>query len=324
MKISILDDYFDTLRHLPCFKKIAEHDVTIWNDHVQDRDVLAERLKDTEVLVLIRERTQIRADLLERLSNLKIISQRSVYPHIDVDACTRLGIILSSNQHTGTPSFATAELTWGLVLAAMRQIPQQMASLKSGNWQMGVGSTLAGRTLGVFGYGRIGRTVANYGRAFGMKILIWASEASRSQAEVDGFDVAKDKAAFFENCDILSLHLRLYDTTRGIVTAEDLARMQPKALLVNTSRAGLIEPNALVKALHAGRPGMAAVDVYENEPQKDINDPLTTMDNVICTPHIGYVTEDEFDVQFSDVFDQIVAYNSGKPIHVINPEVLNS
>ena len=324
MKISILDDYFDTLRHLPCFKKIAEHDVTIWNDHVQDRDVLAERLKDTEVLVLIRERTQIRADLLERLSNLKIISQRSVYPHIDVDACTRLGIILSSNQHTGTPSFATAELTWGLILAAMRQIPQQMASLKSGNWQMGVGSTLAGRTLGIFGYGRIGRTIANYGRAFGMKILIWASETSRSQAKVDGFDVAKDKAAFFEECDILSLHLRLYDTTRGIVTTEDLARMKPNALLVNTSRAGLIEPNALVKALHAGRPGMAAVDVYENEPQNDINDPLTTMDNVICTPHIGYVTEDEFDVQFSDVFDQIVAYNSGKPIHVINPEVLNS
>ena len=324
MKISILDDYFDTLRHLPCFKKIAEHDVTIWNDHVQDRDVLAERLKDTEVLVLIRERTQIRADLLDRLGNLKIISQRSVYPHIDVDACTRLGIILSSNQHTGTPSFATAELTWGLILAAMRQIPQQMASLKSGNWQMGVGSTLAGRTLGVFGYGRIGRTIANYGRAFGMKILIWASEASRSQAKADGFDVAKDKAEFFEKCDILSLHLRLYDTTRGIVTAEDLARMKPTALLVNTSRAGLIEPNALVKALHAGRPGMAAVDVYENEPQKDINDPLTTMDNVICTPHIGYVTEDEFDVQFSDVFDQIVAYNNGKPIHVINPEVLNS
>ena len=324
MKISILDDYFDTLRHLPCFKKIAEHDVTIWNDHVQDRDVLAERLKDTEVLVLIRERTQIRADLLERLGNLKIISQRSVYPHIDVDACTRLGIILSSNQHTGTPSFATAELTWGLILAAMRQIPQQMASLKSGNWQMGVGCTLAGRTLGIFGYGRIGRTIASYGRAFGMKILIWASEASRSQAEVDGFDVAKDKAAFFEKCDILSLHLRLYDTTRGIVTAEALARMKPKALLVHTSRAGLIEPNALVKAFHAGRPGMAAVDVYENEPQKDINDPLTTMNNVICTPHIGYVTEDEFDVQFSDVFDQIVAYNSGKPIHVINPEVLNS
>jgi len=324
MKISILDDYFDTLRHLPCFKKIAEHDVTIWNDHVQDRDVLAERLKDTEVLVLIRERTQIRADLLDRLGNLKIISQRSVYPHIDVDACTRLGIILSSNQHTGTPSFATAELTWGLILAAMRQIPQQMASLKSGNWQMGVGSTLAGRTLGIFGYGRIGRTIANYGRAFGMKILIWASETSRSQAKVDGFDVAKDKAAFFEECDILSLHLRLYDTTRGIVTAEDLTRMKPTALLVNTSRAGLIEPNALVKALHAGRPGMAAVDVYENEPQKDINDPLTTMNNVICTPHIGYVTEDEFDVQFSDVFDQIIAYNSGKPIHVINPEVLNS
>ena len=324
MKISILDDYFDTLRHLPCFKKIAEHDVTIWNDHVQDRDVLAERLKDTEVLVLIRERTQIRADLLDRLSNLKIISQRSVYPHIDVDACTRLGIILSSNQHTGTPSFATAELTWGLILAAMRQIPQQMASLKSGNWQMGVGSTLAGKTLGIFGYGRIGRTIANYGRAFGMKILIWASEASRSQAKVDGFDVAKDKTTFFEECDILSLHLRLYDTTRGIVTAEDLARMKPTALLVNTSRAGLIEPNALVKALHAGRPGMAAVDVYENEPQRDINDPLTTMNNVICTPHIGYVTEDEFDVQFSDVFDQIVAYNNGKPIHVINPEVLNS
>ena len=318
MKISILDDYFDTPRHLPCFKKIAEHDVTIWNDHVQDRDVLAERLKNTEVLVLIRERTQIRADLLDRLSNLKIISQRSVYPHIDVDACTRLGIILSSNQHTGTPSFATAELTWGLILAAMRQIPQQMASLKSGNWQMGVGSTLAGKTLGIFGYGRIGRTIANYGRAFGMKILIWASEASRSQAKVDGFDVAKDKAAFFEECDILSLHLRLYDTTRGIVTAEDLARMKPNALLVNTSRAGLIEPNALVKALHAGRPGMAAVDVYENEPQKDINDPLTTMDNVICTPHIGYVTEETYRIFYEQTVECVTAFLNRKPVRVLN------
>jgi D-3-phosphoglycerate dehydrogenase len=324
MKISILDDYFDTLRTLPCFAKLAGHDVTIWNDHVADVGTLAERLRDAAVLVLFRERTQIRAPLLERLPELKLISQRSVYPHIDVDACTRLGIILSSSQHAGTPSHATAEMTWALMLAAMRQIPQQMASLKAGKWQMGVGSTLRGKTLGVYGYGRIGGAVANYGRAFGMKVLIWAREKSRAAAAADGFAVAADKEAFFAECDVITLHMRLVDATRHIVTAADLARMKPTALLINTSRAPLIEPGALVAALRNGRPGMAAVDVYEEEPLLDPAHPLLTMPNVIATPHIGYVTHEEYETQFTDIFNQITAYAGGHPINVINTEVLKT
>src|SRR5438132_3217962 len=237
MKVSILDDYHNTLRTLACFSKLAGHDVTIWNDHVQDDDALAKRLRDTEVLVLIRERTKIRAPLLERLSNLRLISQRSVYPHIDIDACTRLGIIVSSSQHADTPSYAAAELTWGLVLAAMRQIPQQMAALKSGNWQIGVGHTLRGKTLGIYGYGRIGAVVAGYGKAFGMDVLVWAREPALAKARADGYATAATKQEFFEQSDVLSLHMRLVDATRGIVTAEDLARMKPTALLVNTSRA---------------------------------------------------------------------------------------
>ncbi len=322
MNITILNDYFDTLRTLDCFGKLDGHDVTIWNDHVQEVDVLAGRLQDTEALVLIRERTEIRAPLLERLPNLKLISQRSVYPHIDVDACTRRGVILSSGQHPGTPSYATAELTWGLIIAAMRQIPRQMESLKAGKWQVGIGNSLRGHTLGIFGYGRIGRAVADYGNAFGMEVVIWASEASRARAGADGFTVADSREAFFGQCDVITLHLRLYDATRGIVTAADLAQMKPTALMVNTSRAPLIEKDALVNALRAGRPGMAAVDVYEDEPMRDTKDPLLLMDNVVCTPHIGYVTRDEWQVQFSDIFDQIVAYQAGAPINVINPEAL--
>jgi D-3-phosphoglycerate dehydrogenase len=322
VQISILDDYFDTLRTLQCFGKLKGNDVTIWNDHVQDVDALAERLRDTEVLVLIRERTQIRAPLLERLPKLKLISQRSVYPHIDIDACTWLGIIVSSSQHADTPSYAAAELTWGLVLAAMRAIPQQMAALKAGRWQIGVGHTLRGKTLGIYGYGRIGAVVAGYGRAFGMNVLVWAREQALAQARADGYEVADSKAAFFEQCDVLSLHMRLVEATRGIVTAGDLARMKPSALLVNTSRAPLIEPDALVNALRAGRPGMAAVDVYEKEPLRDTSDPLLTMDNVVCTPHIGYVTRDEYELQFTDIFDQILAYAAGAPINVVNPEAI--
>jgi D-3-phosphoglycerate dehydrogenase len=322
VKISVLDDYFDTVRTLQCFGKLKGHDVTIWNDHVQDVDTLAERLRDTEALVLIRERTQIRTPLLERLPKLKLISQRSVYPHIDIDACTRLGIVVSSSQHAGTPSYATAEFTWGLVLAAMRAIPQQMASLKAGHWQMGVGHTLRGKTLGIYGYGRIGAVVAGYGNAFGMKVLVWAREQALAQARADGYEAADSKAAFFEQCDVLSLHMRLVDATRGIVTAGDLARMKPTALLVNTSRAPLIEPNALVNALRSGRPGMAAVDVYEKEPLRDTGDPLLTMNNVICTPHIGYVSRDEYEIQFSDIFDQILDYAAGAPTNVVNPDAL--
>ena len=288
----------------------------------RDVDVLAERLRECEALVLIRERTEIRTALLERLPALRLISQRSAYPHIDVDACTRLGVVVSSDLHAGTPSYATAELTWGLVLAAMRQIPQQVASLKAGGWQMGVGRSLLFKTLGIYGYGRIGKVVAGYGQAFGMNIAVWASEASRAQAQADGLVVAESKEAFFETCDVISLHMRLVDATRGIVTATDLARMKPTALLVNTSRAGLIEPGALVEALRAGRPGMAAVDVYEDEPMLDTSHPLLGMDNVVCTPHIGYVSLEEWELQFADVFDQINAYAAGSPTNVVNPEAL--
>jgi D-3-phosphoglycerate dehydrogenase len=322
VKVSILDDYFDTLRTLDCFRKLAGHDVTIWNDHVQDVDVLAERLRNTEALVLIRERTQIQTRLLERLPKLKLISQRSVYPHIDIDACTRLGIVVSSSQHGDTPSYATAEFTWGLVLAGMRAIPQQVAAMKAGKWQIGVGQSLGGKTLGIYGYGRIGAVVAGYGKAFGMKVGVWAREPAMAKARADGYATAASKAEFFEQCDVLSLHMRLVDATRGIVKAEDLARMKPTALLVNTSRAPLIEPNALVNALRAGRPGMAAVDVYEKEPLRDVDDPLLNLPNAICTPHIGYVTRDEYQLQFTDIFDQIVAYAAGTPTNVVNPDVM--
>ena len=324
MKISILDDYHDTLRTLECYKKLAGHEVRIWNDHIQEVDALAERLQDTEALVLIRERTEIRRPLLQRLRRLKLISQRSVYPHIDVDACTELGIIVSSSQHAGTPSYAAAELTWALVLAAMRQVPQQMSALKAGKWQIGVGNDLRGKTLGIYGYGRIGSVVAGYGKAFGMNILVWAREGSLNQARSDGFATARNKEQFFSECDVLSLHMRLVEATRGIVTSQDLACMKSTALLVNTSRAGLIEPGALLAALKAGRPGLAAVDVYEEEPVLDVNNPLFAMENVVCTPHIGYVTRDEYEVQFSDIFDQIVAYAAGAPINVVNPQVLKS
>ena len=323
MKIAILDDYFDTLRTLACFRKLDGHEVTVWNDHTEDLDTLAARLKDTEVLVLIRERTQIREPLLDRLDALRLISQRSVYPHIDIDACTRRGVIVSSGQHAGTPSYATAELTWGLIIAAMRRIPQQMYALREGRWQIGVGSSLRGKTLGIYGYGRIGATVAGYGRAFGMNVLVWAREASLQRARADGHAVAQGRRALFESCDVLSLHMRLVEQTRGIVTRDDLSCMKSTALLVNTSRARLIEPGALVDALRAGRPGMAAVDVYEEEPLLDRDHPLLTMDNVVCTPHIGYVTREEYEIQFSDIFDQITAYAAGEPTNVVNPEVFD-
>jgi D-3-phosphoglycerate dehydrogenase len=291
--------------------------VTVWTDHTDDLNVLATRLQDTEALVLIRERTAIRAALLERLPDLRLISQRSVYPHIDIDSCTRLGVLVCSDLHSSTPSYATAELTWALVLAGMRLLPQQVASMKSGQWQTAVGQSVLFKKLGIYGYGRIGKVVAGYGRAFGMQVQVWARDESRERARQDGYDVASDKASFFADCDVVTLHLRLVDATRGIVTADDLALMKPTALLVNTSRAGLIAPDALVSALRSGRPGFAAVDVYEQEPVAD--HPLLAMDNVVCTPHIGYVTRDEWEVQFSDVFDQINAFEAGAPRNVVNP-----
>jgi D-3-phosphoglycerate dehydrogenase len=322
MKIAILDDWFDTIRTLQCFRKLDGEAVTIFNDHVDNEDLLARRLHDTEVLVLIRERTAIRAGLIDRLPNLRLISQRSVYPHIDVDACSRHRVVVSSSQHEGSPSYAAAELTWGLVLSAMRQIPQQMASLKSGRWQMGVGDTLRGKRFGIFGYGRIGSVVAGYARAFGMQVVIWGSDAAQSRAQADGLEVAASKATFFETCDVVSLHMRLVPATRAIVSGDDVARMKATALLVNTSRAGLIAPGALTNALRSGRPGRAAIDVFENEPLQDTDDPLLSMPNVIATPHIGYVTRDEFEIQFSDIFEQIIAFRDRTPINVVNPEVL--
>ena len=324
MKVAILDDYHDTLRTLAAFRKLAGHEVKVWNDHVQDTDRLAERLKDVEALVLIRERTKIRAPLLEKLPKLRLISQRSVYPHIDIDACTRLGVLVCSNMHAGTPSYATAEMTWALILSAMREIPQNVAALKAGKWQVGVGNTIRGKTLGIYGYGRIGQVVAGYGKAFGMRVVVWGREQAHAKAIADGYIGAKSKQAFFEECDILSLHMRLVDATRGIVSTEDLARMKPTALLVNTSRAGLIEPGALVAALRAGRPGKAAVDVYEEEPVLGGKHPLLATDNVVCTPHLGYVTRDEFEIQFSNIFEQINAFAAGKPVNMINPDALKN
>jgi len=324
MKISILDDYFDTIRTLPCFRMLEGHEVEVWTDHVQDDDVLAARLAKTDVLVLIRERTRILGPLLERLPRLKLISQRSVYPHIDTEACTRLGIVVSSSQHPGTPCYAAAELTWALVLASMRQLPQQVASLKAGHWQMGVGTTVRGKTLGLYGWGRIAHAVAEYGRAFGMRVWVWASERSRQSALAEGVEVAPSKEAFFAESDVISLHMRLYPATRGIVAAADLGRMKPSALLVNTSRAPLVEAGALVAALAAGRPGYAAVDVFEHEPLLDPGDPLLNLPNVIATPHIGYSTREEYELQFEEIFEQILQWLAGTPVNVVNPAVLES
>lgn len=322
MKVAILDDWFDTLRTLPSFTKLAPHEVTVFTDHVQEVEPLVTRLRPFEVLVLFRERTEIRAPLIARLPALRLISQRSVYPHIDIDACTAHGVVVSSSQHPGTPSYAAAELTWGLVLAAARRIPQQMASLVAGDWQAGVGTTLRGKTLGIFGYGRIGSVVAEYGRAFGMDVLVWSGDASRDRARADGHRIADGQRRLFETSDVLSLHLRLVDATCGIVTAADLGHMKPTALLVNTSRAGLIEPGALEAALRQGRPGMGAVDVFEHEPI-GADHLLLRLDNIVCTPHIGYVTREELDLQFNDVFDQINAYAAGAPINVVNPQALS-
>ncbi len=321
MKVHILDDWFDTLRTLPCFAMLEGHDVTVWTDHEPDPVKLSKRVAEAEALVLFRERTKIGADLLDRLPNLKLVSQRSVYPHVDVAACTRNGVVLSSNMHAGTPSYAAAELTLALMLASYRQIPQQVASIRSGAWMMGVGRTLRGRTLGLYGYGRIAGAVAEYAQALGMQVQWWGSETGRARAAADGVRVADSRAAFFATSDVVSLHVRLKPETRGIVTAEDLAAMQPRSLLVNTSRSGLIAPGALEAEVARGRI-FAAVDVYDTEPLSDTAHPLLTHPNVLPTPHIGYVTEDEFDLQFTDIFEQVNAFAAGAPIHVINPEAL--
>ena len=321
MKIAILDDYQNVVPTLACFARLAGHSVKVWNDHTKDLRKLASRLRDAEALVLIRERTPIPAALVAKLPRLKIISQNGPCPHIDVDACTRHGVIVSSGQGS-RPSYGTAELTWGLMICAMRRIPQEVAALKAGRWQSSIGSALRGRTLGVYGYGKIGAVVAGYGKAFGVKVLVWGRETSLARARADGVSAAASRQAFFEQCDAVTLHMRLTDETRGIVTADDLARMKPTALLVNTSRAGLIAPGALERALRAGRPGLAAVDVYEDEPVLRARHPLLKMDNVVCTPHLGYVERDGYEILFGNAFDQFLAYLAGKPVNVLNPEAL--
>lgn len=321
MKVHILDDWHDTLRGLPSFARLAGHQVTVWTDHVQDTDTLADRLADAQALVLFRERTAITGDLLDRLPNLRLISQRSGYPHVDVPGCTRNKVLLCSNTRAEGASIAAAELTFALILASARQLPQQMASLRAGNWQLAPGQSLHGRTLGLYGYGRLGRAVAGYARAFGMKVIWWASDDGRARAAAAGETVADSRAAFFADSDFVSVHVRLTPATRGIITADDLARMKPTASFVNTSRAGLVAPGALLAAVRAGRPGRVAVDVFETEPLTDPGDGLINHPAVIATPHIGFVTEDELDRQFAEIYDQINAYATGDPQNMINPEV---
>lgn len=306
MRIVIPDDYQDAVRHLACFAKLAGHDVTIYNDTVKDLDALAERFRDAEALVLIRERTPIPDALLERLPKLKLISQTGKgAAHIDTEACERRGITVALG--TGSP-YAPAELTWALVLAAMRRVPREAARLRAGGWQGELGTTVRGRTLGIFGYGKIGSLVAGYGRAFGMNVLVWGREGSRTRATAAGYAFADSKEAFFAGSDVLSLHLRLTKETRGIVSADDLARMKPDALLVNTSRAELIAPGVLAAALRAGRPGFAAVDVYEEEPVAGAAHPLLQLENALCTPHLGYVERDSYELYFGQAFDNVNAF----------------
>jgi len=320
MNIAVLDDYQDTIRTLSCFAKMAGHQVTIWKDHTKDVDVLAERLKDVEAIALIRERTPIRAPLLDRLEKLRLISQVGVFPHIDAEACTRRGVVISSSQMPGQPSYATAELTWGLVIAAVRRIPQEMEALRAGRWQgWPIGTGLRGKTLGILGYGKIGAVVAGYGKAFGMKVLVWGRPTTLEKARADGYAIAASREAFYAESDVVSLHVRLLPETRGIVTAADLALMKPTAVMVNTSRAGLIAPGALEAALRAGRPGLAAVDVFEDEPVLDAKHPLLALDNAVCVPHLGYVERDSLEQMFTTIFDQILAYAAGRPINVMNP-----
>jgi D-3-phosphoglycerate dehydrogenase / 2-oxoglutarate reductase len=317
MHVTILDDYVDVVHTLSCYSKLAGHTVRVSTGCIRDFDRLAEFLKDTEALVLLRERTRITRALIERLPRLRMITLNGPWPHIDVEACTERGILVCSEH--GRTSYATAELTWGLVLCAVRHIPDQVMQLKRGGWQTRIGTGLRNRTLGVWGYGRIGKQVASYGRAFGMRVLVWSREKARQYARKDGYAVPDSRDVLFEEADVLSLHVRLVRETRGIVSAADLARMKPTAVLVNTSRAGLIEDGALEAALRAGRPGSAAVDVYEEEPVFDARHPLLTLDNAVCTPHLGYVERDQLENYFSDQFDRVLAFARGEPHGVINP-----
>jgi D-3-phosphoglycerate dehydrogenase / 2-oxoglutarate reductase len=323
LRVAILDDFQDVARTLDCFAKLERHEVTIWNDHVTDVDVLAQRLAEADAIVLMRERTPVNDALLSRLPNLKLVSQSGHVPHIDLAACTRHGVVVCSALG-GRPSYCTVELTWGLILSAMRNIPFESAALRAGRWQSTIGLGLRGRTLGIYGFGRLGSMVAQIGAAFGMKLLVWGRQGSLDRATAEGFPVAASKQALFDQSDVLSLHLRLNADTTGLIGLDDLARMKPTALLVNTSRAELIQPGALVAALQSGRPGKAAVDVFEQEPLTNPHDPLLRLQNALCTPHLGYVERDNYEFGYGNAFDQILAFARGAPINVHNSDLLKT
>ncbi len=311
MKIAILDDYQDACRTLDAWTKLAGHDVTVFRDTLKDEDALVARLKDFEALALIRERTRFTASLLERLPKLRALSQTGkAGAHIDLAACNKLGIAVLEG--SGSP-YATSELTWGLVLAAMRRIPQEVENLKKGGWQQSVGRALRGRTLGIYGFGKIGSVVAGYGRAFGMKVQVWGREGSLERAKAAGFEAAASREALFATSDVLTIHIRLAPETQGMVTGQDLALMKPDAVFVNTSRAELVAPGALAAGLVAGRPGFAAVDVYEEEPVQGAAHPLLALANAICTPHLGYVEKDGYELYFGGAFDNLAAFAKTLP-----------
>jgi len=321
MKIAVIDDYQNAFRTLKCYAKLKDHEVVVYTDTEKEPARLAERLKDAEAVVLTQQRSRFPRAAIERLPKLKLISQTGrATAHIDVAACTERGIVVSAGG-AGNPH-ATAELTWALILAALRHIPYEVRRLREGHWQSTLGIAVQRKTLGIYALGRIGSIVARVGQTFGARVLCWGREGSTARAREAGYEVAKSREAFFAEADILSLHLPLNKETQGIVTAADLALMKPSALLANTSRAGLIAQGALVNALKAGRPGMAAVDVYEDEPVLGATHPLLKMDNVICTPHLGYVEKDTYEDYYGVVVDQIIAYAVGNPINVVNPEAL--
>jgi D-3-phosphoglycerate dehydrogenase len=320
MHIVIPDDYQDAVRKLAAYGKLKGHQVTIYNDTVKDVAAQAERFADADALVLIRERTVITPALLEKLPKLKLISQTGkVSSNIKVADCTARGVAVAEG--TGSP-YSTAELTWGLVLASMRHIPQEVQGMKEGHWQRTVGRQLRGLRLGVWAYGKIGKLVAAYGKTFGMQVWVWGRDGSIASANADGFEAAPSREAFFEQSDVVSMHVRLNAETRGIVKPADLARMKPDALFVNTSRAELVESGALEAALPKGRPGFAAVDVYESEPILKADHPLLKMPNALCTPHLGYVEQGNYELYFGTAFDNVVAFADGKPVNIANPEVL--
>jgi D-3-phosphoglycerate dehydrogenase len=331
MNIIILDDYQDAVRKLRCATRLEQYNAKVFTNTVKGIGQLSVRLRDAEVLVLIRERTHFPRALLEKLPKLRLLVQTGkVGPHIDIATCTRLGIAVAEG--TGSP-VAAAELTWALIMAAMRRLPQYIGNLKHGAWQQsglkaasmppnfGLGMVLRGRTLGIWGYGKIGQIVAGYGKAFGMQVVVWGSEASRQRAQVDGLAAAASREAFFEQCDVVTVHLRLNDDTRALIKLDDLARMKPTALFVNTSRAELVDDNALVSALNKGRPGLAAIDVFEAEPILQ-GHPLLRLENAICTPHIGYVEQDSYELYFGAAFDNVINFIRNEPSNIVNPEAL--